>query len=151
MTPLWIIFGTAAVVSVVVSVTLIAVARAGGAVIWFIVPEIRGVKSPEAREKIWTDAGRLASIQWQLGLLALFNLANLGLVLVAWFYPRWRVWAVGLLVLVSVAGLLRVRFLLRQAVRRAMSVTTFCFTCGYDLTGNESGVCPECGTEIEKT
>ena len=25
-----------------------------------------------------------------------------------------------------------------------------CQNCGYDLTGNESGVCPECGTEIEK-
>ncbi len=23
-----------------------------------------------------------------------------------------------------------------------------CITCGYDLTGNESGVCPECGTKI---
>lgn len=22
-----------------------------------------------------------------------------------------------------------------------------CLNCGYDLTGNESGVCPECGTE----
>lgn len=25
-----------------------------------------------------------------------------------------------------------------------------CQTCGYDLTGNLSGVCPECGTEVEK-
>jgi len=24
-----------------------------------------------------------------------------------------------------------------------------CWRCGYDLTGNESGVCPECGTRIE--
>ena len=21
-----------------------------------------------------------------------------------------------------------------------------CYSCGYDLTGNESGICPECGT-----
>jgi len=26
---------------------------------------------------------------------------------------------------------------------------TLCGACGYDLTGNVSGVCPECGTEIE--
>jgi len=26
-----------------------------------------------------------------------------------------------------------------------------CFECGYDLTGNVSGICPECGTEIEQT
>jgi hypothetical protein len=25
-----------------------------------------------------------------------------------------------------------------------------CLRCGYDLTANVSGVCPECGTEIEK-
>ncbi len=25
-----------------------------------------------------------------------------------------------------------------------------CVGCGYDLTGNESGVCPECGTEIKR-
>ncbi|NOT01044.1 MAG: hypothetical protein HOP29_10490 [Phycisphaerales bacterium] len=25
-----------------------------------------------------------------------------------------------------------------------------CKHCGYDLTGNESGVCPECGTELVK-
>ena len=24
-----------------------------------------------------------------------------------------------------------------------------CVNCGYDLTGNTSGVCPECGTEVE--
>jgi hypothetical protein len=24
-----------------------------------------------------------------------------------------------------------------------------CHTCGYDLTGNTSGVCPECGTPVE--
>ncbi len=26
-----------------------------------------------------------------------------------------------------------------------------CSRCGYDMTGNESGVCPECGTKIEHT
>ena len=26
-----------------------------------------------------------------------------------------------------------------------------CSACSFNLTGNESGVCPECGTEIEKT
>ena len=25
-----------------------------------------------------------------------------------------------------------------------------CITCGYDLTGNVSGVCPECGAEIKE-
>lgn len=26
-----------------------------------------------------------------------------------------------------------------------------CAPCGYDLTGNESGICPECGTPIQRT
>lgn len=26
-----------------------------------------------------------------------------------------------------------------------------CLRCGYDLTANESGVCPECGTSIERS
>jgi hypothetical protein len=25
-----------------------------------------------------------------------------------------------------------------------------CVTCGYDLTGNTSGTCPECGTAVAK-
>ena len=25
-----------------------------------------------------------------------------------------------------------------------------CLKCGYDLTGNVSGVCPECGTEVNE-
>lgn len=40
--------------------------------------------------------------------------------------------------------------------RRALSLRLrldprFCRTCGYDLTGNVSGVCPECGTAISPT
>ena len=26
----------------------------------------------------------------------------------------------------------------------------FCQTCAYDLTGNESGVCPECGEAVSE-
>lgn len=33
--------------------------------------------------------------------------------------------------------------------RRRRSKLGQCLTCGYDLTGNESGVCPECGRKIE--
>ena len=30
------------------------------------------------------------------------------------------------------------------------AVETQCLKCGYDLTGNTSGVCPECGMEITR-
>ena len=35
----------------------------------------------------------------------------------------------------------------RRCYRREHSL---CVTCGYDLTGNVSGVCPECGTKVEQ-
>jgi len=34
------------------------------------------------------------------------------------------------------------------AALRAMEVRKLCHQCEYDLTGNESGVCPECGSPI---
>ena len=35
-----------------------------------------------------------------------------------------------------------------RAAERAK--TGFCVECGYDLTGNVSGVCPECGAEVKQ-
>jgi hypothetical protein len=32
--------------------------------------------------------------------------------------------------------------------RRSAQSRAICGSCGYDLTGNKSGVCPECGREI---
>ena len=32
---------------------------------------------------------------------------------------------------------------------RARRIEGLCRKCDYDLTGNESGVCPECGTPVE--
>lgn len=37
------------------------------------------------------------------------------------------------------------------SVRLRRSHAGRCVRCGYDLTGNESGVCPECGTTIQPT
>lgn len=45
--------------------------------------------------------------------------------------------------------LLPVYSLVRGPLRRyRRSRRGLCVTCGYDLTGNVSGVCPECATEI---
>ncbi|UCC32452.1 MAG: hypothetical protein JSU86_09255 [Phycisphaerales bacterium] len=35
----------------------------------------------------------------------------------------------------------------RQLIQRGLPT---CLACGYNLTGNVSGVCPECGREIEQ-
>jgi predicted RNA-binding Zn-ribbon protein involved in translation (DUF1610 family) len=36
-----------------------------------------------------------------------------------------------------------------ELYRRALVENHLCTTCGYSLTGNSSGICPECGTAIE--
>ena len=35
--------------------------------------------------------------------------------------------------------------------RRTMLIKGCCSACGYNLTGNTSGVCPECGTKVSAT
>jgi|GEM_PF-4044294 len=39
-------------------------------------------------------------------------------------------------------------FLVVRDKKHARQSTTTCLDCEYDLTGNESGTCPECGTAI---
>ena len=39
-------------------------------------------------------------------------------------------------------------FVLSFIHRLVVQTGSLCWTCAYDLTGNESGVCPECGTKI---
>ncbi len=52
--------------------------------------------------------------------------------------------ACAIVVLLASAEL--IYFGLRQAAIDDDS--THCLTCGYNLTGNVSGICPECGSEI---
>lgn len=47
--------------------------------------------------------------------------------------------------LVSIVGLVVLRILRRQDPCRGEIA---CTDCGYDLTGNKSGVCPECGSPV---
>ncbi len=39
----------------------------------------------------------------------------------------------------------------RKAKRRLLEIQGLCRHCGYNLTGNVSGVCPECGKPIQQT
>ena len=53
------------------------------------------------------------------------------------YWPLVLLWAI----LPLWAGVRRIRPIIRQQIGR-------CIVCGYDLTGNASGTCPECGTPI---
>lgn len=66
--------------------------------------------------------------------------------------PNWTHVAVGLPTWVFVVGLALTSYLslwnpLRKYRRRKRGE---CPRCGYDLTGNESGTCPECGRAIDR-
>jgi len=52
-----------------------------------------------------------------------------------------------LCILVRLLSLLIVRVFMREVV---IQTGTLCWTCGYDLTGNVSGRCPECGAPCKQ-
>lgn len=58
-------------------------------------------------------------------------------------FPLWK----PVTLLVSYPATAIIRGPLRRWRRRRKGL---CLKCGYDLTGNESGICPECGTEVER-
>lgn len=60
--------------------------------------------------------------------------------------PDWAV--VGALSVLPLAGILR-RHWIRRIRKRGLAGR--CVTCGYNLTGNVSGVCPECGSPIPRS
>ena len=64
-----------------------------------------------------------------LGLIAWYEFRN------SWLSWKWWIWhrRMG-------------RWLARRELLRSQGR---CLSCGYDLTGNASGTCPECGTRIE--
>jgi len=88
------------------------------------------------------------------GLSAFFNLMAMGVSPGFWqtlsnIVPTLVQFALGLGLFFGSHGLVRLWSRLRYAgLRRQLGL---CVRCGYDLTGNVSGVCPECGTPIEPT
>ena len=68
-----------------------------------------------------------------------------------WTYQSFRrfgvpYWSIALLVSLPAFGLAPGE--IRERRRRRRMQARLCVKCGYDLTGNESGVCPECGEAI---
>ncbi|GJM24120.1 MAG: hypothetical protein DHS20C16_05350 [Phycisphaerae bacterium] len=53
-----------------------------------------------------------------------------------------------ILILAIVAYLVARRIYIRSRWTIVIHVAPKCYHCRYDLTGNESGICPECGTTI---
>ncbi len=65
-------------------------------------------------------------------------------------------WSLLIIIFLFLIGFGMVMWYTRQDIRLrlrtqlAQTGIPICIPCGYNLTGNESGVCPECGTAIAK-
>ena len=100
----------------------------------------------------------LNAVGWMLCFIITYALASFvmgGLVMQGVPLPRWLVGGIPI-VLAAVNATLRLRLSRRkllgkeEARRQVLRARGLCHTCAYDLTGNVSGRCPECGTAIER-
>lgn len=91
----------------------------------------------------------VATIPWGVAVLALVTIQGLRPILESIFHDHLAFAAFGLSVLITVPPVITVR-LLERLVRRFRIPPGYCRKCLYDLTGNVSGICPECGTPVSK-
>ena len=84
---------------------------------------------------------------WTIGGLSRYRYGLLEVAKVQLYGPvRVPLWgAVALLAAYPIYAMVREDRTRRERKRRG-----FCVHCDYDLTGNESGVCPECGEKIAR-
>ena len=123
-----------------------------------IFPELRRLETDSQRRVAFTDAkSRLESLPLYVSIgigvvllfgAVIFSLPWLGVPMEL----RGRIRLAGLIVVFLCPWWLL--FVLRRRMRRLLRESLvkvripICIHCGYDLTGNTTGVCPECGTQI---
>ena len=120
-----------------------------------ILPELNLFEAGAERRRMLQDAvngqrTRAAAFLVVVGATGLFVLWDK---LVASVPSRWSLHLMLALYLISFG--IAVWFTRRDIRRRlraqlARKGVPICIPCGYNLTGNESGVCPECGTKVTK-
>ena len=113
---------------------------------WFIAPGLRVIESRALRRLISRDARRVLRTQplfWTPGVILLCVFVFVPVERLA---ADWGTFALSLVV--GGTTLVHSRFCWRRAIRRAMIANLRCFGCGYNLAGNVSGVCQECGTAV---
>lgn len=110
--------------------------------------------APLERDRVLAAASAKAARNWRTWPLPVFcglcawACAALGLWLAKLLYPaldtRLPAWLAVGIIPIPLAFYLAFFRVLRPYVRRELP--DHCGGCGYDLTGNRSGTCPECGT-----
>ncbi len=76
---------------------------------------------------------------------AAFDAAVIAGLLAGWVYPA------GIVLLIGGFIAIMERLGRRASLQARFSSDPLCATCQYNLTGNLSGICPECGTPIPAT
>ena len=118
-------------------------------------PDLLRLQDESDRKQVWAIASRESGLCWILPIVAYapvfpwaYVAVNLRLSLAAMMVvmvPAFMVVSVGALCLAVFLFRRKLdRSIWRALVDRGVSI---CFHCGYDLTGNTSGVCSECGRE----
>ena len=112
-------------------------------------PELTRFPTRDARKHAWDRAGNATLRQPLLWVLTIATLAAFGIIVFS--FPTLGVpleWMMLLAVLVFAA----IPFFFRRTVQRSLrrqlcdSGVPVCISCGYDLAGNTTGECPECGS-----
>ncbi len=121
-------------------------------------PELERLPTKKARREAWSIATHTVGTSWRYwaaiaGVVApsvviQFSLRRLGIPMAWRGMARWLVVAVT--VVASWAILLAFRKTIRRVLWRVLRDHGIpcCTSCGYDLTGNVSGICPECGEAL---
>lgn len=124
------------------------------------IPELSRVTSSPSRRAILHNAIVSSLAPWGITALVAVQvtcgvmLGTLMLVMCSIGLTRAQMWlAAGITVMFLFLPLVAARLCIaacRKAVRTTMSAQGFaiCTTCGYDLTGNSDGKCPECGQKV---
>jgi len=121
-----------------------------------ILPELTLLEPGPERQRMFQQAvngprTRVAAILVVVGPTGLFILWDK---LVASIPSSWSLY---LMLMLYLLGLGAAIWFTRRGIRRrlreqlAKKGVPVCIPCGYNLTGNESGVCPECGTPMQKS
>ena len=79
-------------------------------------------------------------------MLAVGGLAGLG---IAWLFGRFGM--IFIMIILLEMTILLLPAYEREQKRMERRRLGLCLGCGYDLTGNRSGICPECGKQVKHT
>ncbi len=121
-------------------------------------PELQRLPTSEARRRAFAVAKREVGTRW--GYWAAIAGIMAGSVCLQFSLPRLSIpgawegtmrWLVAVVTVMACGGLfLSFRKTIRHSLWRALADqgVPCCTSCGYDLTVNESGRCPECGEVI---